>query len=94
MLPKEYAERLRSHGHSYQAIKVLVSLVYGKPVSLWTVYYWLNPKRRKQIRDYQREWQRKHRAKAGKKPGKPVVDRQKFNTHGPFKEPEKSGDSP
>lgn len=61
----------------------MVSLVYGKPVSIWTVYYWLRPKRRQQIRDYQRDWQRQHRA-AGKAPGSPVVDREKFKTTGPF----------
>lgn len=84
MKPRQYAERLRQQGYSYEAIRVFVGLVYGKPVNMETIRNWLSPSRQATQRKYMREWMRQHRA-AAKKPGKPVVDRDKFNTNGPFK---------
>ena len=83
MKPRQYAEHLRNRGYSFEAIRVFVSLVYGKPIDIKTILNWLSPKRRKIWNNYMREWMRKHRA-AGKKPGKPIVDRNRFDIQGPF----------
>jgi transposase len=86
MLARDYAEKLRASGHSFETIRVLLQCIYGKTISIQTIYYWCSPARRESIRKYQRRWQAEHRAalKAGKKPGKPVVEYEKFQTHGPF----------
>jgi hypothetical protein len=82
MTARQYATLLRQQGHSYASIHVMVSLVYGD-VHLNTILNWLSEKRREAQRRYMREWMRKHRA-AGKQPGKPVVDRNRFDIDGPF----------
>lgn len=83
MQPREYAERLRSHGHSLATIRVLVSLVY-KPVAIATIYNWLSPKRRESQRRYMRAYMRRRRAAGLYQTGKPIVDRKRFDMEGPF----------
>lgn len=83
MTPQEYAQQLRKRGYSYEQIRLLVGLTYGKPVSYRTILNWLSEKRRNSQRKYMRGWMRKHRA-AEKQPGKPVVDRNRFDIEGPF----------
>lgn len=82
MKPRDYAQHLRSRGYTYPAIKAFIRALYGVDVHVETIAYWTNPNRQQQIRDYMRDWMRRHRA-AGKT-GKPIVDRKKFDVEGPF----------
>lgn len=84
MTPKEYAQYLRERGYTYEQIRLLVSLTFGKPADYKTILNWLSEKRKEAQRKYMREWMRKHRA-AGKKPGKPIVDRNRFDIEGPLR---------
>jgi hypothetical protein len=83
MKPRQFAEHLRKSGFTKSAIQAFVRAVYGEHVSIETLDYWLRPKRRESIREYMREWMRKHR-EAAKRPGKPVVDRNRFDIEGPL----------